>query len=259
MGARLGQHFLKDPVVRGRILAAARIQRGDSVVEIGPGRGFLTRELLRLSDLTAVEMDERLAESLRLELGAESGLRLIASDFLKVEPAALGRPPLKFVANLPYSVATPILQRILSWDCWSSAVLMFQKEVALRITAGPGSRDYGLLTLSAAIKAEAELVAAAPAESFSPKPKVESAVVLLRRRAAPLVRPEREDGFFRVARAAFSQRRKTVLHPLCGGLGIGRETALAALERCGIPSRARAEEIPLEGFLKLADILGRPG
>jgi 16S rRNA (adenine1518-N6/adenine1519-N6)-dimethyltransferase len=249
--ARLDQHFLKDPLVRDRILAAARISAGDSVVEIGPGRGFLTRELAAAASVTAVEMDERLAEALRREMEGTPGFRLIVSDFLKVEPSVLGEPPLKFVANLPYSVASPILQKILSWDCWSLAVLMFQKEVAERITAQPGCRDYGVLTLSVAIKASAETVTLAPASAFSPKPKVESAVVLLKRRAVPLVPAADEEAFFRVARAAFSQRRKIVLNPLSGAFPLGRERIAGALAECGIPPTARAEEIPLEGFLRL--------
>lgn len=238
--------------MRDRILAAARLGSGDSVVEIGPGRGFLTGELLRRAPVVAVEMDERLADAMRLELGGAPDFRLIASDFLKVEPAELGRPPLKFVANLPYSVAAPILQRILSWDCWSLAVLMFQKEVAARILAGPGCRDYGVLAISVAVKAEAELVTLAPPAAFVPRPKVDSAVVALRRRQAPLVGPQDEGAFFRVVRAAFSQRRKTVVHPLAASLAMGRGIVGAALEACGIPASARAEEIPPEAFLRLA-------
>ncbi|MFA6317797.1 MAG: rRNA adenine dimethyltransferase family protein [Elusimicrobiota bacterium] len=286
MRARLDQHFLKDHGVRDRILAAARLEPGDSVVEIGPGRGFLTAALLARAPVTAVEMDERLAAALGANIAAAGGpapvpvtgpvpgsgpvpasgsvpsaglppgLRLIVSDFLKVEPRDLGKPPLKFVSNLPYSVATPILQRILSWDCWSSAVLMFQKEVAERIIASPGGRDYGVLTLSTAIKASAELVTFAPCEAFSPKPKVESAVVRLTRRAVPLVPPEGESAFFRVCRAAFSQRRKKVINPLASAFPVSRERIAAVLEECGIPASARAEEIPLDGFLRLAAKLG---
>ncbi|MBI5210429.1 MAG: ribosomal RNA small subunit methyltransferase A [Elusimicrobia bacterium] len=254
MSAKLGQHFLVDASVRDAILAAASLSPEDAVVEIGPGRGFLTRELARRSRLTAVEMDERLAEALGRE--PAPGFRLVRSDFLKVDLAQLGPPPLKFVANLPYAVATPILQRLLSWDCWSLAVLMFQREVAERILAGPGSRDYGVLTLSVAIKAEARLVAAAPPGSFSPPPRVHSAVVRLDRRARPRLSPEDERPFFKVVRAAFRERRKTAANSLGSALGIGRGAAAASLERCGVPAGARAEDIPLEAFVALARELG---
>ena len=250
--ARLGQHFLIDETIRDAIVSAAVLAEGERVLEIGPGTGFLTGGLLAAgASLTAVEMDERLAAGLGERWGSEPRLRLIRADFLTLVLADLGEGPFKIVANLPYSVAGPILQRILSWPHWTGAVLMFQKEVAERITASHGGPDFGLLTLSAAIFAEAELVLDVPRECFSPRPKIASAVVRFRRRAQPLVSSEKQSAFFKIARAAFTQRRKMAANPLSRALGLPREKVVAALRRCGVESSARAENIPVEAWLKL--------
>jgi 16S rRNA (adenine1518-N6/adenine1519-N6)-dimethyltransferase len=255
--ARLGQHFLVDPGARDAIVAAVDIAAGEKVLEIGPGKGFLTEELLASgAALTAVEMDERLAERLTEKWGSEPRLRLITKDFLKLGLDELGEGPFKIAANLPYSVATPILQKLLPWPRWTRAVLMFQKEVADRVTAAPGGPDFGLLTLSAAIFAETDPIVEVPRESFAPRPKVASAVVRLVRRAAPLVAPEKQGAFFKIARAAFTQRRKMAVNPLVSSLGLPRERVLRAFEACGVPADARAETIPFEAWLRLPSELG---
>lgn len=250
--ARLGQHFLIDPSTSGAIVSAAVLEPGEAVLEIGPGRGVLTEGLLAAgARVTAVEMDDRLAALLRERFGVNSGFNLVHSDFLRFDLGALGAGPFKVVSNLPYSVAGPILQKILTWPLWSLAVLMFQKEVAERIVAAPGGPDYGLLTLSTAIHAEAEYLLDVPRECFAPRPKVASAVVRLRRRASPLLEPAREEAFFKIARAAFGQRRKMAANPLARALGIPRDAVVGALARCGVDASARAENIPLEAWLKL--------
>ena len=219
MPARLGQHFLIDPSARDSIARAAMVSDGP-ILEIGPGKGFLTEALLAGgAQLTAVEMDEVLAAGLSKRWEAEPRLRLIRADFLKLDLAELGVGPFTIAANLPYSVASPILQKLLLWPRWSWAVLMFQKEVAERITAAPGGPDYGLLTLSVLARAEAQRLLDVPREAFAPRPKVASAVVGLRRREIALVPPEKEEAFFRAARAAFSQRRKMAANPLAQALG----------------------------------------
>ncbi|HAM36252.1 MAG TPA: ribosomal RNA small subunit methyltransferase A [Elusimicrobia bacterium] len=256
MGARLDQHFLSDPRARDAIVALARLRPDDRALEIGPGRGMLTKELLsRAREVLAVELDSALAARLPEVLGGPANLRVINADFLELNLSSLEPGPWKVVANLPYAVATPILQRLLGWPAWQQAVLMFQKEVAQRIVAGPGGCDYGLLTLSVAIHAEAELAFEVPRESFSPKPKVASAVVLLRRRPQPLVPAEEQAWFFRVARAAFGQRRKMALGVLSRALGVSRETMAEAFAACSLPLSARAEEISLEGWRGLAQRL----
>jgi 16S rRNA (adenine1518-N6/adenine1519-N6)-dimethyltransferase len=251
VGARLGQHFLKDETVRDAAVAAARLSPGDKVLEIGPGRGFLTKGLLAEKvELTAVELDERLAQGL-----AGLPLRLIREDFLKLDLATLGPGPFVVVSNLPYSVGTPILQKILSWDGWTSAVLMFQKEVADRVVAGPGGADYGLLALSVINRAKAERVIEAPRQCFTPPPQVSSEVVRLVRRESPAVAPERERAFFRVAKAAFAQRRKMAAGTLSKSLALPRERVDAAFAKLGLDVRARPEILPFEAWRRLAEEL----
>ncbi len=251
MGARLGQHFLTDESARDVIVAAACLEAGGRVLEIGPGRGMLTGALLSAAKMvTAVEMDERLAGSLPERLGSPANLRVVRADFLTLDLAELGDGPFTVVANLPYAVATPILQKLLLWARWERAVLMFQKEVAQRIAAASGGR-FGLLTLSVLLRAEPELILEVPRESFSPRPEVASAVVRLTRRREPLLSGTEEEAFFRVAKAAFAQRRKMAAGPVAGAFGLPREKVAAAFERCGLKPTCRAEEIPLAAWLRL--------
>lgn len=260
MGAKLDQHFLIDPGARDVIIAAANIGAGESVVEIGPGKGVLTRELLKRGGrVTAIELDRGLAENLERELGDHPDFLVMRGDFLKLELGHLGPGPHKIVANLPYAVATPILQLILAWDSWTSAVLMFQKEVAERLGAGAGDSGYGLLALSVWLRAEVEWVAEVGRRSFSPPPRVDSAVVRLRRRSDPLVSGADEKAFFRVARAAFSQRRKMAVGVLSKALGLEREGVAAVFRGLGVSPEARAETIPPEVYLRLPELLGKAG
>jgi len=256
MGARLDQHYLVDTKVRDAIAAAADLKPSDSVLEIGPGRGILTSALVpRARSVVAVELDELLAAQLSPALHGPANLRVVNADFLEFELESLGPGPWKVAANLPYAVATPILQRILPWPRWSTAVLMFQKEVAERIAARPGGADFGLLTLSVAIHAEAEFLFEVSRESFRPRPKVASAVVSFKRRSEPLVPAAEQAAFFRVAKAAFSQRRKMALGVLSRGLGLERDKVAAAFAELGIAPAARAEEIPFELWRGLARLL----
>jgi 16S rRNA (adenine1518-N6/adenine1519-N6)-dimethyltransferase len=258
MPARLGQHFLIDEGVRDAIVAAADVRPGERVLEIGPGRGMLTGPLLRRArEVLAVEMDDVLAPALPARMGELAArLRLVHADFLKLDLTELGEGPFKLVANLPYSVATPILQKVLPWPGWTSAVLMFQKEVAERIAAASGDGRYGMLTLSVLVFAEPELLLEVPRESFAPRPKIASAVVRLTRRAAPLLGERERELFFRVARAAFGERRKMAAGPLSRALGLDRGKVARALESAGLKPTCRAEEIPFAAFLKLPGALG---
>jgi len=256
MGARLDQHYLVDPRVRDAMVEGARLKPEDRVLEIGPGRGMLTEALLRRArEVVAVELDELLAANLSAALGRPPNLRVVRADFLRLKIESLEPGPWQVAANLPYAVATPILQRLLPWPHWSTAVLMFQKEVAERIAARPGCGDYGLLTLSVAIHAAAEVLLEAPRESFRPRPRVASAVVRLQRRTAPLVPAEEQAAFFRLARAAFSQRRKMALGVLSRSLGLPRELLSGVFADLEIEPSARAEEITLEGWRGLAQRL----
>ncbi|HBL15510.1 MAG: ribosomal RNA small subunit methyltransferase A [Elusimicrobia bacterium GWA2_69_24] len=253
MGAKYDQHFLNDESVADRIVAAAGIRPGDAVVEIGPGRGILTGRLLQAgAELTAVEVDGRLVERLRERFAGEGRLKLVHSDWLKLDLGGLPAPK-AIVSNLPYSMGNPILQSLLAWPGWSSAVLMFQKEVAERILSGPGSRGYGLLGLSVHIHASAELLCVVGRDSFDPPPRVDSAVLVLRRLSASRLPGDLPEGdFFRVVKAAFSQRRKVAPKALAAGLGIPKSRAEEALRGEGIAPTARAEDIGFEAFVGIA-------
>ena len=252
MGARLDQHFLTDPAAADNIVLAAGVRPGMSVVEIGPGRGVLTERLLAAgAAVTAVEIDHRLANSLPGRL-RDANLSMVCADFLRLDPASLPSPCV-VVSNLPYAVGTPIMLKLLGWPAWETAVLMFQKEVAERLGAEPGGRDYGTLTLAVGLKADVEYLMTVPREAFRPVPKVDSAVVRMRRLARPRL-PEGlgEDEFTRLVRAAFSQRRKMAAKLVAGSLGLARGRVDAAFAACGIAAGARAETISLERFAALA-------
>ncbi|MDX6768027.1 MAG: 16S rRNA (adenine(1518)-N(6)/adenine(1519)-N(6))-dimethyltransferase RsmA [Elusimicrobiota bacterium] len=242
MGAKLGQHFLRDEAAIAAIVSACGAGK---VLEIGPGRGALTLPLLAAgASVTAVEKDDRLAERLSPKL------TVINEDFLAVDLAALGGG-WRVVGNLPYAVATPILQKLLSWDGWDEAVLMFQKEVAERVCAPVGGPDYGLLRLSVLLRAEAELLLELPPSAFAPPPKVWSAVVRVRRLPAPRLKPEEERAFWRPVKAAFAQRRKTAAKTIAGVLGVDKTSVEDRLERLGLRRDARPESIPFEAWLAL--------
>lgn len=250
--ARLSQHFLADEASRDAIVAALQAAPGESVLEIGPGRGVLTGPLLDGgARVTAVELDDRLSRSLDEKLGPR-GLSLVHADFLELDLARLGEGPFAVIANLPYAVGTPILQKLLPWTGWTRAVLMFQKEVALRLCAAPGGADFGLLTLSTLLWAEPEYLLDVPAAGFRPPPKVDSGVVRLRRRASPLLAVERHAAFFRVAKAAFEHRRKMAAGVLASASGKPRVEVEALFARLGVPAQARPENISVDAWIALS-------
>ncbi len=245
----LGQNFLLDLNVTGRIARLAGSLEGVGVVEIGPGPGGLTRALLATPAraVIAVERDRRFSEALQELVQAATGrLRIIEADALDIDPIALTPAPRAIVANLPYNVATPLL---IGWlkqiDAYVSLTLMFQKEVADRIVAQPGNKTYGRLSIITQWRAEARVVFNLPAKAFTPPPKVDSAVVHLTPRADP--EPADWVAMETVTAAAFGQRRKMLRQSL-KALGY----AEAMLEAAGIEPTARAEEVPVSGFAALA-------
>jgi 16S rRNA (adenine1518-N6/adenine1519-N6)-dimethyltransferase len=255
----LGQHFLRDQSVLEKILRAAELAPGDQVLEIGAGDATLTRPLSRAcARLIALETDHRRVPRLLEMFPAGGNVEIVDADFLQFDLETL-RPlaPLKCVSNLPYNIATAVLDRLLGRrGMFSLLVLMFQKEVGRRLVAGPGNPAYGSLSLATQYRAEASLVCTVPRRAFSPPPAVESAVVRLVPRPAPLLPPDQELVFEQLLRAGFAYRRKTFLNSAAvSGCAISQEALATGLAALGMTERARAEEIPLEGFLHLATLL----
>jgi 16S rRNA (adenine1518-N6/adenine1519-N6)-dimethyltransferase len=248
---RFGQHFLLDLNLTARIARAAGGLAAGTTIEVGPGPGGLTRALLDAGagHLIAIEKDARCIAALaELVDGAGGRLIVVPGDAMAIDAAALGVPPRRIVANLPYNVGTALL---IGWlrtiDAFDSLTLMFQKEVAARLTARPGGRDYGRLSVLTQYQAEARALFDIPARAFTPPPKVDSTVVRLTPRAArePIPGLDRLEA---VTAAAFGQRRK-MLRASLKSLGVDTEALLAA---AGLTPTARAETIDVAGFAALA-------
>ncbi len=257
---RLGQNFLSSPRTAGRIVDALAAEPASWVLEIGPGRGALTRPLLsRGIRVLAVEIDGLLAARLTAELGCDA-LRVIEADALRFDPAAAlaeagAAPPVPLVANLPYESATPMVRAFARRpDLFSRLVVMVQREVAERICGRPGEDGYGFLSVDVALHAKARRLFDVPPGDFTPRPKVVSSVVEL----VPAAAPDGAAAAISVASAGFGVRRKTLTNAL--GAAWGREAAAAAVAGAGLSPTARAEELAPEAFLALARLLGpRPG
>jgi 16S rRNA (adenine1518-N6/adenine1519-N6)-dimethyltransferase len=250
---RFGQHFLARPSIVARIVRGARVAEGDEVLEIGPGLGILTRALLKTgARVTAVELDRDLAAFLR---DREPELRLIEGDAMVVDlDDVIDRPPAKVVANLPYNVGTQLVLRLIEVpDKVDTITVMLQREVVQRMLAEPGSRTYGALTVQIAARGQARWLLGVPPGAFHPPPKVESAVVHIDLYEAPRTGSVSTATFDRVVRAAFSQRRKTVLNSL--STAYPKEQARAAIGLVGIDPRARAETLDHATFVALAEAL----
>lgn len=257
---KLGQNFLSSPRTAARIVDALGAEADSWVVEVGPGRGALTRPLLaRGIRVLAVEIDALLAARLTAELGSDL-LRVIEADALRFDPAAAlaeagAVPPVPLVANLPYESATPMVRAFARRrDLFSRLVVMVQREVAERICSRPGDDGYGFLSVDVAFHAKARRLFDVPPGDFTPRPKVVSAVIEL----VPVEPSEQAAAAIAVASAGFAVRRKTLTNAL--GAVWGREAAAAAVAGAGLSPTARAEELSPEAFLSLARLLGpRPG
>ena len=256
---RFGQNFLVDERVLSRIIEGAEITKADSVLEIGPGIGTMTEALCEAAGaVKAVEIDKELIPILSETLSTYSNVEVINADIMDLDLKSLFLGPFKVVANLPYYITTPIVMKLFeSGADIESVTVMVQKEVAERMQAAPGGKDYGVLTLSVAYHAEAEIIANVPPNCFMPRPDVSSAVIKLRRRSEPAVTPRSPDHMFRLIRAAFSQRRKTLINAVSNdvSLGLPKAELEAALQELGLDTRIRGERLSLQDFSDLSDIL----
>jgi 16S rRNA (adenine1518-N6/adenine1519-N6)-dimethyltransferase len=258
----LGQRFLVDRAVLSAILDAAELSSEDDVLEVGPGPGVLTAQLAgRARSVTAVEIDERMLAVLRETLAGLDNVRLVRADALEVDLFAIGeRPPTRIVANVPYQITTPLLERFIGDGRRPPLiVVLVQEEVARRMVATPASaKERGYLSVFVQSFAEAKIVRRVPPSAFRPAPKVSSAVVALRTRPQPAFAPLDRDAFLRFVSDVFRHRRKQLRGALGHEAGVEPARAVAALRGCGIEPTRRAEELTLEEWVALAVALGGP-
>lgn len=251
----LGQNFLKDPYYLRKIAEAAQVTSEDRVLEIGPGLGHMTAILLeRAQNVLAIEIDDRLIPHLQTEFSAAKNFELLHADALAYDYGSLDGK-WKVVANLPYYISTPIIQKLISHrEKFISLTLMLQKEVAERIAAPPGGKEYGFLSVLVQLYAEVRIEFIVPAGAFTPKPEVDSAIVTLKIRNELAVPLADEAFFVRLVKAAFSQRRKTLRNAL-KQLGFAQETMALVMEKTGVDLGRRAETLSVEEYGRLAEFL----
>ena len=263
---KFGQNFLIDTHVLDKIIAAAEITKDDFVLEIGPGIGTMTQYLAEAArEVTAVEIDDALIPILKDTLKEWDNVTVLHGDILKTDIRKIadeknqGRP-IKVVANLPYYITTPIIMGLFeSHVPVDSITVMVQKEVADRMQTGPGSKDYGALSLAVQYYAEPKIVANVPPNCFMPRPKVGSAVIRLTRHQNPPVTTLDEKLMFRLIRASFNQRRKTLSNSLKNSqeLPYSKEEVETAITECGLPLNIRGEALTLEQFARLSDAFSK--
>ena len=261
---KYGQNFLIDTHVLDKIINAAEITEEDFVLEIGPGIGTMTQYLAsRAREVFAVEIDRALIPILEDTLSDFKNVTILNEDILKVDIRKLAEEhnqgkPIKVVANLPYYITTPIIMGLFEEEVpVESITVMVQKEVADRMQTGPGSKDYGALSLAVQYYASPYIVANVPPNCFMPRPKVGSAVIRLSRHEKPPVEVRDSSLMFRIIRASFNQRRKTLVNGLknAGDLDFTKEQIEKAVSDCGFPAGVRGEALTLENFAALANRL----
>ena len=263
---KFGQNFLIDTHVLDKIINAAEITKEDFVLEIGPGIGTMTQYLCENArEVIAVEIDKNLIPILEDTLKEYDNVTVINEDVLKVDINKLAeeknnKEPIKVVANLPYYITTPIIMGLFeSHVPIDSITIMVQKEVAERMQVGPGTKEYGALSLAVQYYAKPEIIANVPPNCFMPRPKVGSAVIRLTRHKETPVQVEDEKLMFRIIRASFNQRRKTLVNGLknSGELSLSKEIIEESIEELGVPLTIRGEALSLEQFAMLSNIIYR--
>lgn len=261
---KFGQNFLIDENVVEKIVREAGVTKDDFVMEIGPGIGTMTQILCENArEVVAVEIDKKLIPILTEDtLSYYDNVTVINEDILKLDIRKLAEEkndgrPIKVVANLPYYITTPIIMGLFeSHVPLDSITIMVQKEVAYRMQCGPGTKDYGALSLAVQFYAKPKVVLNVPASCFMPRPNVDSAVIRLERFKTPPVDVCDEHLMFKIIRASFNQRRKTMLNSVGNaGIGISKEALSTALEKMGLPLTIRGEALTLEQFANLSNLL----
>lgn len=260
----LGQNFLIDDNVIDKIIDGARVKEGDKVIEVGPGIGTLTREMAKRAEkVVAVEIDKNLIPILKETLADFDNTEVVNEDILKVDinklvDEKLSGGPVKLIANLPYYITTPIVMKFLEEDIpVTDIVVMVQKEVADRMNAVPSTKDYGALSVAVQYYCDTEIVARAPRHMFIPQPKVDSTVIGLHIREEKKYKADNEQLFFKTVKAAFGQRRKTLLNSLSSMGVLDKAKIKEVLAEAGIDEKRRGETLSIEEFANLSNIINK--
>ena len=260
-----GQNFIINPGIPTKIVDASGVDKRYGVIEIGPGIGVLTEQLCKRADkVVSIEVDKRLPPILAETMAEYENFKLVLEDVLKVDLRTLlaeefGDKPVAVCANLPYYITSPILMRLLEEKLpIRNITVMVQKEVADRMQAGPGKKDYGALSLAVQYYSHPEIVVNVPPSCFMPQPKVGSSVISLKRYEKPVVDVDDEKLMFKIIRASFNQRRKTLANGLnnFGGMGLTKEQIQQSIEALGVPVNVRGEALSLAQFAQLSNIIG---
>ena len=256
----LGQNFIYDDALLAELTEAAGVTGEEDVLEIGPGCGSLTKHLCRAAHrVVSVELDERLIPLLEAFLAEEKNWNVVRGDIMELNLQAVTadvRRPFAVVANIPYYITTPLIQRLLTSGLpVSRLALMVQKEVADKILSSPGGDGWGPLAVRCQYQCEPRRAMEVPAECFTPPPKVDSTFILLPMREEPAVKVKSEEMFFRTVNAAFALRRKTLLNALCAAFRTERAEAAGWLEAAGIDPMIRGEKLTLEQLAQLSDVI----
>ncbi|MBQ6565230.1 MAG: ribosomal RNA small subunit methyltransferase A [Clostridia bacterium] len=255
----LGQNFIYDDDLLEQLVIASGVGQEDCVLEIGPGAASLTGHLCdHAKQVVSVELDERLLPIIRVSMEKHSNFTLVQGDAMTVDLKALAEGmdgPVSVVANIPYYITTPLIQRILTCGLkLKTLAVMVQKEVADKLVSSPGEDGWGMLALRCQYLADVHRAMEVPASCFTPVPKVDSTFVVMQMREKPAVEVRSEENFFRVAQAGFAQRRKTMTNGLCAAFHMERPEALQLMEAAGLDSRVRGEKLTMEELARLSDV-----
>jgi len=253
---RLGQHFLTDPAALQRIVAALEVGPGDTVIEVGPGRGAMTDLLVPLaSRLVVIEIDRALIPVLRERYASAPNVEVIEGDVLAVDLPAVAGGPYLLIGNVPYYITTPIIFHALKAPRPRRAVFLVQREVAERLAAAPGDESYGALSVNVQALADVHIAARVPASAFKPKPKVDSAVLRLTPKDVPVIEPAEELPFQRLVQGAFGQRRRQMRRVLRTVRSLSAAAADAVLAAASVDPETRPETLSPDDFARILRVL----
>jgi len=248
----LGQNFLIDKDIAQKITDVCQATAGITAIEIGPGKGILTEELAKCyNKVIAVELDKKLHAGLLKRFSGNKNIEIVNADFLKWSIPGTGNK-YRFIANIPFYITSPIIDKILNFDCWDIAVFMVQREVARRIAAEEKSKNWGVLSISCRIVSEVKIMFDVPPRCFCPVPDVTSSVIRFKRLATPLVKRADREMFINIVKSSFSHRRKTIENSLSLSLGLEKNTINTLLLKSGIQPKTRPENVSINEFYLLS-------